>query len=212
MIMKLVRVLALSFLGLASLHAQVRYQNDFEKAEVGSVPEEFLVIEGQFAIKEDAGNKFLELPGAPLDTFGVLFGPNLKENIAVTARIFGTGKGRRYPVFDVGLNGLGGYKLRVAPAKKELELHKGDAIKGTVPLDWQSGKWTYLKLQVIKAGEAQWRIEGKFWQEGAEEPKEPTLTFTDREEPKAGRASMSGMPYSGTPIHFDDLVLSEIAK
>src|SRR4051812_9030800 len=83
---------------------EIKYQNDFEKAELNKVPDDFLVLEGEFAVQEENGNKFLELPGAPLDTYGVLFGPNLKENSSVSARFFGTGKGRRYPTFAVGLN------------------------------------------------------------------------------------------------------------
>src|SRR5438874_13641621 len=54
---------------------KVIYENNFEKAEVGKVPEDFLVLDGAFTVKEEGGNKFLELPGAPLDTFGLLFGP-----------------------------------------------------------------------------------------------------------------------------------------
>ncbi len=192
--------------------AEIKYQNDFQKAELDSIPEEFLVIEGQFAVKQDGENKFLELPGAPLDTFGVLFGPAVKENVSVTARIFGSAKGRRFPVFDVGLNGLGGYKLRVAPAKKQLELLRGDAVKSSVPLTWEAGKWAYLKLQVLKVGESEWRIEGRLWAEGSEEPKDSTIVFTDSEAPPSGRAGISGMPYSGTPIRFDDLVLSDVKR
>ena len=83
------------------------YENNFDKAELNKVPDDFLVLDGQFAVKEEGGERFLELPGAPLDTFGVLFGPTEKEGDAVSARIFGTGKGRRYPTFAVGLNGQG---------------------------------------------------------------------------------------------------------
>jgi hypothetical protein len=88
------------------------YENDFEKAVVGAVPDDFLVLDGSFSVKEEAGNKFLELPGAPLDTFGVMFGSTEKDGVTVSARIFGTGKGRRYPAFAVSLNGVGGYKLQ----------------------------------------------------------------------------------------------------
>src|SRR6266705_3685029 len=114
--------------GAFAQQAKLLYENDFEKAALDKVPEDFLVIDGQFAVKEEGGNKFLELPGAPLDTFGVLFGPTEKEGTAVFARIYGTGKGRRYPSFAVGLNGQGtaAYRLQVSPAKKALELFKGD--------------------------------------------------------------------------------------
>lgn len=203
--------LGLALLVLWLAHIQPRaaiYENDFEKAQVGAVPEDFLVLDGAFAVKEENGNKFIELPGAPLDTFGLLFGPSQKENVSVTARIFGTAKGRRYPVFDVGLNGVAGYKLRVSPAKKQIELYKGDAVKSTAPFEWQSGKWTHLKLQLTKRGDKEWTAAGKVWQEGGSEPAQPSITFKDSEAPSAGRASISGMPYSGNPIRFDDLVVS----
>ena len=113
-------------------------------------------------VKEENGNKFLELPGAPLDTFGVLFGPTQGSGVAVSARIFGTGKGRRFPSFGVGLNGAGGYRLVVSPAKKALELFKGDESVASGAFEWESGTWTLLKLQVRKSGDA-WKVEGKAW-------------------------------------------------
>src|SRR5881396_1767412 len=130
--------------GAVAQQAKPLYENDFEKAALDKVPDDFLVLDGQFAVKEEGGNKFLELPGAPLDAYGVLFGPTEKEGIAVSARIFGTGKGRRYPTFAVGLNGQGAaaYRLQVSPAKKALELFKGDELKATVSYEWQSGAWT----------------------------------------------------------------------
>src|SRR5216117_770705 len=109
------------------------YENTFEKAEVGKVPDEMLVLDGAFAVKEEGGNKFLELPGAPLDTFGVLFGPTETNGLAVSARIYGTSKGRRFPTFGVGLNGVGGHRLLVSPGKKLLELYKGDEVVASVP-------------------------------------------------------------------------------
>ena len=73
----LVRALALAVAVAcsSSAQAQVLYTNGFDKAEVEKVPEDMMVLDGGFAVKEEGGNKFLELPGAPLETFGVLFGP-----------------------------------------------------------------------------------------------------------------------------------------
>lgn len=184
------------------------YENDFQKLAVGPAPEEFLVLEGDFTVKQDGDNKFLELPGAPLDTFGVLFGPTEKEGLAVAAHIFGTGKGRRFPTFAVGLSGGGGYKLQVSPAKKLVEIYRGDAVKTTVPFEWESGKWTLLKLQVEKLKSGAWKVSGKVWNAGQSEPANPTIVFEDKEEPLSGRASIWGSPYSGTPLRFDDLVVS----
>src|SRR5712671_3568391 len=82
------------------------YDNNFEQAEVGKVPDDFLVLDGGFVVKEAAGKKFLELPGAPLETFAVQFGPPRSNDVAVSAAIHGTAKGRRFPVFGVGLGGV----------------------------------------------------------------------------------------------------------
>jgi hypothetical protein len=186
------------------------FENNFEQAEVGKVPDGFLVLDGGFEVKEDNGNKFLELPGAPLDTFGVLFGPTEKSDIAVSARINGTKKGRRYPTFGVGLNGQGGYRLQVSPGKGMLEIYKGDASVANVPYDWKSGEWTMLQLQVTKSGDV-WKVEGKAWTQGSPEPGKPTITFDEKTEPSAGRASIWGSPYSTTPIQFDDLMIKRVA-
>src|SRR5438552_284025 len=137
------------------------YENNFEKAVIGSVPDDLLVLDGGFAVQEEAGNKFLELPGAPLETFGVIFGPTEKENVAISARIYGTSKGRRSPTFAVGVGGQGGYRLQVAPSKKLIELYKGDVVKTSVPFEWQSGKWAQFKLQVRKVKDGDWKVEGK---------------------------------------------------
>src|SRR4051812_26840355 len=51
------------------------YANDFAKAALGKVSDDMLILNGGFTVKEEAGNRLLELPGTPLDTFGVLFGP-----------------------------------------------------------------------------------------------------------------------------------------
>src|SRR6266705_1564487 len=65
--------------GTFAQQAKPLYENDFEQAALDKVPDDFLVLDGQFTVKEEGGNKFLELPGAPLDTYGVLFGPTEKE-------------------------------------------------------------------------------------------------------------------------------------
>ena len=183
------------------------YENDFEKAELNKVPSDFLVLDGQFAVKADGGNKFLELPGAPLDTFGVLFGPTEKEGVAVSARIFGTHKGRRYPTFAVGLNGQGttAFRLQVSPARKALELYRGDEMTASAPYEWQPGAWTKLRLQVRKMKDDEWKVEGKAWTDGGKEPAAWTVSFDEKKQPVAGKASIWGSPYATTPIRFDDL-------
>ena len=182
---------------------------NFEKTEEGKLPDDFLVLDGSFAVKAEGGNKFVELPGAPLDTFGVLFGPTEPDGLCITARINGTGKGRRFPAMAVGLNGVGGYRLQVSASKKQLELYKGDEVKMSVPFEWQSGAWTMLRLQLRKLKDGEWKIDGKAWPQSGKEPAAWLITFDDKEAPPPGRPSFWGNPFSGTPIQFDDLVVTK---
>ncbi|MST00316.1 MAG: hypothetical protein EXS29_03255 [Pedosphaera sp.] len=192
--------------------AKPLFVETFEKAALEKVPEGMLVLDGEFAVKAEGGNKFLELPGAPLETFGVLFGPSQAADVTVAARIHGTGKGRRFPVFGVGLNGVGGYRLQVAPAKKMLDLYKGEDLKVSVPLAWESGKWTHLRLSIRSLNSGGLAVVGKAWQEGAPEPAAWAIQHTEAEASPAGRASIWGNPFSGTPIRFDDLSLTPADK
>ncbi len=180
------------------------YSNDFEKSEIGKLPPDFTVLDGAFAVQTEGGNKFIELPGAPLDSFGLLFGPSLAGDADVTVRCFGTKTGRKYPTFGVSLNGAGGYRLQVSPAKKALEIYKGDEPKVSVPFNWESGSWTKLRLRVKKSGPGM-IAEGKAWQDGTPEPSDWAVKFTDTESAPGGKAGIWGSPFSGTPIRFDDL-------
>lgn len=186
------------------------YRMDFQNAEVGKVPEGMLVLDGGFAVKEDSGGRCLELPGAPLDTYGVLFGPTETNNVSVTARLYGTAKGRRYPAFAVGLGGVNGFKLRVSPGKNELELLKGDTDLTSVPFKWTSGKWLHLRLQIRQSEANAWKVEGKVWLDGQPEPAAWLIALDEKQAPRPGRAAIWGAPYAGTPIRYDDLVVTKV--
>ena len=202
-------------LGLSALTAHATeplYQTNFEKTELGKVPDDFLVLDGAFAVKEQGGNKFLELPGAPLDAFGFMFGPSARHGNEVIARMFGTKKGRRYPVFGVALNGVNGYRLQVAPAKRAIELLKGSTVVAKVPFRWAGGEWLRLALRVQQTSDVEWTISGKVWVDGKAAPAKPTITHKETKEPRNGKPSIWGSPYSGTPIRYDDIVVKKIAK
>ena len=201
-------LLACDFGSRANAQVKVLYQNNLEKADLDKVPDDFLVLDGGFAVKQEDGNRFLELPGAPLESYGVLFGPAKESGVAVTARIFGTRKGRRFPTFGVGVNGVEGFKLQVSPAKDALELYKGDQVMATRELKWSSGAWYTLKLQITKDGDGV-KLEGKAWLSTETEPKEWQLSARDAGKPPAGRASIWGKPFAGTLIRFDDLKVTE---
>ncbi|MBT4226421.1 MAG: hypothetical protein HOD74_02525 [Verrucomicrobia bacterium] len=202
-------------IGLAALTtyaAEPLYQTNFEKTKTGEVPEDFLVLDGDFAVKQSNGNKYLELPGAPLDAFGFMFGPSARHGNEISARMFGTKKGRRYPVFGVALNGVNGYRLQVAPAKRAIELLKGSAVVAKVPFRWGGGEWLRLALRVEQTGTAEWTITGKVWPDGKKAPTKPTITHKEAKEPRNGKPSIWGSPYSGTPIRYDDIVVKKTAK
>lgn len=204
------------FIGTSLLTAQLLaadaplFKADFTDAEPGKVPAGFRVLDGGFAVREDGGNRFLELPGAPLESYGALFGPAQKDGVVVSGRILGTGKGRRFPTFAVGLGGVSGYRLQVSPGKKELELWRGEQDLASVPFDWQSGKWTHLQLQIRKVQEGSWKIEGRAWVEGTPRPADWTVAVEQTDEPRNGQAAIFGSPFAGTPIAFDDLTVATI--
>ncbi len=192
----------------ADAPAKALYHNDFEAAEVGKLPAEMMVMSGDFAVRQDAKDgRFLELPGEPLDTFGLLFGPTPAGDATASARFFGTKKGRKFPAFGVSLGGVGGYRLQVSAAKKTLEIFQGDEARQSVAYEWKEESWTSLRVQVRKAKDG-WVVEGKAWPAGTPEPTAWTITFLAKEEPPAGRAGIWGSPFAGTPIRFDDLDLS----
>jgi len=193
----------------ASAAVRILYENDFEAIEVGIAPKDFMVLNGEFAVQSDGTNKFLELPGAPLDSFAAQFGPAEGDNVAVRARILGTARGRRGPTFGVGLGGVAGFKLQVSPGKKAVEILRDQESKITAPFDWRTGEWTHLHLQLRKEKDGRWQIQGKAWQ-GAQEPQDWTVVLQDDNPPIAGRASVLGSPFSGTPIRFDDLKVKSL--
>lgn len=186
------------------------YQNDLEKLTPGAVPGEFLVLGGEFTVVKDEKNNVIELPGEPVDAFGLLFGPTIKKEPAMARlRSFGTKKGRRAPSFAVGLFGISGYKLRCSPAAGKLEILKDEEIKISQPHEWKSEIWIWLKIQATPQGKDQWKVQGKVWEEGSKEPEKWMIEWTDSEAPPSGRASLIGAPYSGTPLRFDDLLVDK---
>lgn len=203
---------ALTGIAIATLAASaaVVFEQDFSKVEAGGLSDDFLVLDGQFNVKEEAGNKFVELPGAPLESYGFLFGPSLPADSQISARIFGTKTGRKFPTFSVGLNGASGYRLQVTPAKNAVELFKGDDVVGSAPFPWKSGEWTELRLSLRKVKDGEFKLEGHAWVAGGTEPKVPLVTFTEAKPQPAGKAGVWGMPFSGTPIRFDDLKMTKL--
>jgi len=211
--MKLLSLSALLALTLGAVAADapapatLPYQENFEAAEVGKLPKGFTSFAGAFKVQEEEGKKFLELPGAPLDTFGVLFGPSEKPPLTATAKFFGTSTKRKQPAFALSLGGVGGFRLQVSAAKGALEIFKADEPRASVPFAYASGTWVSLRIQV-RENAGKWVVEGKAWPADAAEPAAWTIQYDAPENPPQGKAGVWGNPFSGTPIRFDDLTVA----
>jgi len=185
---------------------------DFSDLPEGPIPEPFFVIQGEFEVKATGTNKLLELPGAPVDGHSVLFGPVTNANVALEARILSTAKGRRMPTFGVGLGGVAGYKLQIAPAKKMAELLLDTKVVASAPFDWKPGAWTRCKLQIRTMDDASWIVEAGAWTDGEPEPGRWLISLEAKEAPIAGQASVLGSPFSGMPIQYDDLRVTGVVQ
>lgn len=187
--------------------AAEKYHTDFSGAEVGKVPADMQAITGGYAVAEIDGNKVLELPGNPLEIYGLLFGPADGAELDVRAKMGSASSGRRFPEFGVGLGDVAGYRLLLLPGQKKLELRRGDEPVASVPTDepWRSERWTWLRLKVAKRADGKWSVEGKAWPADRLEPEAWQIIHEAAEPPARGRASVWGIPFSGKPIRFDDL-------
>lgn len=187
------------------------YRNDFEQADIGSLPDDLLVLEGEFKVEEMDGNKVLVLPGHPLSTFGVLFGPSKAEDIAVSARFKTRASRRRFSSFGVGLGGVSGYHLRCSPSKDAIEFLREEEVVSSAPFKWKPDLWTGLTMRIVRGETGTWKAQGKCWQEGQREPADWLITLELKNQPIAGQASIWGIPYASQPILFDDLTVRAVA-
>lgn len=194
---------------LAELEGAKRqlYASDFSNGKLGA---DLFVLDGEFSIQQTEAGNILELAATPLKNFGVLFGPNESTNIVVHARIRGDNAGRRHPAFAVGLGGVSGYQLHVAPAKHEVVLSRHGRTVAQASFIFPPGTWLHLKLQSRLAGD-RWKLAGRVWPDGSPEPSDWLLTHESAEPPVSGRASIWGEPFAGKPIQFDRLRVERAA-
>ena len=200
----------IAFIGLAAIAQQITapsslYQNDFQNVMPGTLPEDFKVLSGEFAVEAEGDNRFLELSVGHVNSFGVLFGPEHGAPMAMQARVRSSLTGKRFPEFGIGLGGVGGYRLWLMPIVQEIQIRQGDSTLARAPFTWTSGTWTSMRLELNQAGDGRWQIGGKAWPQGATEPAEWTIRHEATAAPTAGRAVLWATPYSEKPIQFDDV-------
>lgn len=197
-------------LGAAGAEQPKSYFNNFAQSAVGKVPDDIMVLDGTFAVREVDGSKCLELAGDPIGSFGALFGPEGAAAMDVKARIWAASTGKRFPEFGIGANDVGGYKLILAPGRRVLELRKGDDTKAVVQSSWFTRTCTWLRLRVAPKDAKTWVVEGKVWPHGQPEPREWMIRLEDREPPSSGRASLWANDFSEQPVRFTDLSVTPI--
>ena len=183
------------------------YSNDFEEAEEGRVPGNYFVIDGEFEIEKGEGEgagQALKLLASPLVEGSIQFGPTLEGGGSVKVRVKAEKRGRSYPRFGVGMHGMKGYRLRVAPAAKQLELVRDQEVIQSVPIKWQSGLWYFVELEVLENNNS-WTVSGRAWPENANRPEDAQIDYISVETEFRGKASITGTPYAELPIWFDDL-------
>ncbi len=185
------------------------YENDFESLEAGLTPSDFMALQGDFAIVKEEGNTAMQLAAEPIVEGAVQLGPVIDQSGIVMARIKATRKGRSYPRFGVGLHGLNGFRLRVVPAKKEIELARNDDIVQSVEMRWNSGEWYFVELRV-QQNSSNWTVQGRVWPESEARPDLPQIDYIAYESKLRGKASVTGTAYSGTPIFFDDVKITQL--
>lgn len=184
------------------------YVQDFEKAELGYPPDEFMVIDGEFEVVEHEGGKLIKVPADPIMECGFLFGKSSKNAMTVEAKTFAEKRGRRsFPRFGVGVHGVSGYRARVVAASKKIELVHLEEVIHSAPFAWKSGEWCHLKLELTFT-DGKPKIDVWAWMAGedAKQPETPTLSHEGKEAiASQGKASVWGTPYSGKDILYDDL-------
>ena len=67
-----------------------------------------------------------------------------------------------------------------------------------------------LRLRVQKTDTGTWKVEGRAWASGQQEPQAWAVSVEEKQKPPAGRASVWAIPFSGKPIRFDDLAASPL--
>lgn len=177
----------------------------------GDPPKEVFVVDGKIQVAAKDGNKAIMVSPADLVDASAQFAVSAAGESMIKAKVFASKQGRSNPRFGIAIHGMSGYRLLVNAPKKQLELVKSDETLASMPIEWTSDAWLWMKLEARKSGD-DWTITGKVWAADAAEPAEPMITHAEKGLKGQGKASIWATPYSHTPIYFDDIeVAVEVA-
>ncbi len=191
--------------GVADAQEMKKFSFDAEAWTEGEVPKEVFVVDGTIKIAVKDGGKAIVVDPNPITDATAQLGESSNGSASIEAKVFASKKGRSMPRFGVSVHGMSGYRLLVNPAKKAIELVKGEETVKSAPLTWTTDTWTRVRLEARKTGEKSWVISGKAWADGGEEPKDAPIQHTDDTIKGQGKCAIWGTPFSETPIFFDDI-------
>lgn len=200
-------LLAASILAACTLHAQQIQTFDIKADDwaEGEPPKEVFIVDGTIKIGAREGNKAIIIDPNPITDASAQLGVSAAGNASIEARVLGIKRGRSTPRFGVSVHGMSGHRLMVNPAKKSLDLVKGDQTLATVPFPWTSDTWVKLKLEAKKGEGDTWAITGKAWPATGAEPAEPMIKHEEKKLKGQGKCAIWATPFSGEPVFFDDI-------
>lgn len=172
----------------------------------GEVPAEVFVLDGKVSVAEKDGGKAIMIdPGTELVEASAQLGDSAAGNAVIQARVFASKKGRSSPRFGISVHGMSGPRLYVNPAKKQIELVRGDQTLVSAPFTWTSDAWLNLRLEVKKGEGDKWAVKAYAWPDKDTQPADAVLKHELSGLKGQGKCTLWATPYSNTPIYFDDL-------
>lgn len=187
---------------------KVAYEQNFEKIEVGRLPDDFFVLDGRFSVQQRNARKCLILPGNPVGEFGFLFGPRFGlETMELSYSCLGGIKSRRHSVFSGAIGGIRGLNYRMNPSSGKGILTYLNDWKHDDRITWESKEWmrVYIKIvpQPVKQGML---ISLKTHRESESMgPKEGFTTFLKGT--LSGKCALWGFSYAEEEMRWDDILI-----
>jgi len=172
----------------------------------GEVPAEVFVLDGKVSIAEKDGSKAIMIdPGTELVEASAQLGDSAAGSAMIQTKVFASKKGRSSPRFGVSVHGMSGPRLYVNPAKKLIELVRGDQTLASMPLTWTSDAWLNLRLEAKKADGDKWNVTATVWGDKDAAPAAPQLKHDLAGLKGQGKCTLWATPYSNTPIYFNSI-------
>lgn len=174
-------------------------------------------VSGDWEKAKFQGKSVLRLNPEPIQENRIEIGNYLPSyKVSISAKVCSPQNKRIKSRMGVGLFGGNGFFLRLAPGRHRIELVQYGEVLAEAPLQWDSETWQHLELKVTPE-ETFWKVSGTTWAENQSKPELPTLekkVYPSRvTHPLSGRAFLTGSPFGGHPIYYDEVeVRSEAAK